>query len=84
MLAGGFQTSGQAAARAQNSRNEERARLATVASLRPFFHPRVVAVVGASGDPASIGQRLLDAVLSGGFTGAVYAVNPRATEVLGL
>jgi hypothetical protein len=37
------------------ARLEMRDRVATAASLRPFFQPRSVAVVGASRDPSSIG-----------------------------
>ena len=43
-----------------------------------------MAIVGASRDPSSIGRRVLDAVLAAGFTGQVYAVNPRAADVAGL
>jgi acetyl coenzyme A synthetase (ADP forming)-like protein len=57
---------------------------ARVASLRPFFRPRSVAVVGASRDPASIGYRLLDALVRNDFQGTVYPVNPRAAEIHGL
>jgi len=60
------------------------AQAATVASLRPFFRPKAVTVVGASRDPASIGYRLLDALVGGGFPGPVYPVNPKATEIRGL
>lgn len=66
------------------SRSEMRDRLATVASLRPFFQPRVVAVVGASRDPRSVGFRLLDALRASGFTGRIYPVNPHASELAGL
>jgi acetyl coenzyme A synthetase (ADP forming)-like protein len=57
---------------------------ASVASLRPFFHPGAVAVVGASRNPASIGHRLLDALVQGGFSGPIYPVNPKASEIRGL
>jgi acetyl coenzyme A synthetase (ADP forming)-like protein len=43
-----------------------------------------VAVIGASRDPASIGYRLLDAVVRNDFQGPVYPVNPKATAVHGL
>jgi acetyl coenzyme A synthetase (ADP forming)-like protein len=66
------------------ARLETRHRVATVASLRPFFRPKAVAVVGASRNPGSIGYRLLDALVRGGFPGPVYPVNPKATEVRGL
>jgi acyl-CoA synthetase (NDP forming) len=63
---------------------DEAATLGTVSSLRPFFRPNAVAVVGASRDPASIGYRLLAALLSSGFSGSVYAVHPQAAELHGL
>jgi acetyl coenzyme A synthetase (ADP forming)-like protein len=66
------------------ARLETRHRVATVASLRPFFRPNAVAEVGASRDPASIGYRLLDALAGGGFPGPIYPVNPKATEIRGL
>ncbi len=62
-------------------RMEMRDRVATVASLRPFFRPKSVAVIGASRDPSSIGYRILDALVRNRFQGAVYPVNPRATVV---
>ena len=63
---------------------EARHRRATAASLRPLLEPRAVAVVGASRDPASIGRRVLDALVAASFTGAVYPVNPAASEIAGL
>jgi acetyl coenzyme A synthetase (ADP forming)-like protein len=59
-------------------------RATTAASLRPFFRPRSVAVVGASRDPAGIGYRLLDALIRNSFQGPVYPVNPKASQVHGL
>jgi acetyl coenzyme A synthetase (ADP forming)-like protein len=66
------------------ARVETRDRVATVASLVPFFRPNAVAVVGASRDPAGIGHRVLVALLRNGFRGPVYPVNPRAAEVAGV
>jgi acetyl coenzyme A synthetase (ADP forming)-like protein len=63
---------------------EERRRLATAASLRPLFRPRAVAVVGASRDPTSVGGRLVAALVSSGFAGPIYPVNPHAADVNGL
>ena len=57
------------------ARSQMRDRVATVASLRPFFHPNAVAVIGASSKANSIGYRLMDALISGHFQGAVYPVN---------
>jgi len=61
-----------------------RDRAAAAASLRPFFRPRSVAVVGASRDPLSIGWRLLDALVANRFQGPVYPVNPKAAEIGGI
>lgn len=63
-------------------RSELRDRVATTASLRPFFRPQAVALVGASRDPASIGHRLLQALVSTPFQGPLYPVNPKA-DVIG-
>ncbi len=65
----------------QRSHAELRDRLATAASIRPFFHPRAVAVVGASREVGSLGYRTLHALVSNRFDGPVYAVNPHATHV---
>ena len=63
------------------ARLETRDRLATTASLRPFFRPKSVAVVGASRQPGAIGYRALEALVRNHFQGPVYAVNPKAAVV---
>lgn len=50
-------------------------------SLRPFFHPQTVAVIGASSDPLGVGHRLVDVILQGGYGGRLYPVNPHATAI---
>jgi acetyl coenzyme A synthetase (ADP forming)-like protein len=62
-------------------RSEMRDRVFTAASLRWFFKPTSVAVVGASREPSSIGYRILEALVMNRFQGPVYPVNPRATVV---
>ncbi|QIA26874.1 GNAT family N-acetyltransferase [Thermaerobacter sp. PB12/4term] len=62
-------------------RSEMRDRIATVASLRPLFRPRGIAVVGASRDPGSIGYRILEALVMNRYQGPVYPVNPKADVV---
>jgi len=52
--------------------------------LRRLFYPRAVAVVGASRDPSKIGHIVLKNILSGGYPGRVYPINPNAGEILGL
>ena len=60
------------------ARAEFRDRVASTASLRPFFQPAGVAVVGASRSATNIGTRVLNAIISAGFRGPVYPVNPKA------
>ena len=62
---------------------DERHRLATTASLGPMLRPSAVAVVGASRDRAGIGRRVLEALVAGGFGGAIYPVNPLVDEIDG-
>ena len=57
---------------------------ADVASLRPLLQPRSVAVVGASRRRASMGRAILRNLVTGGFTGPVYAVNPYAQAMEGV
>lgn len=50
-----------------------------------IFHPRSIALVGASSKPTSPVSRLfLDPLLKFGFAGPIYPVNPHATEIMGL
>jgi GNAT superfamily N-acetyltransferase len=63
------------------ARAEVRDRVATTASLHPFFQPSSVAVVGASRSPTNIGSRILNAIVSAGFKGPVYPINPEADVV---
>ncbi|HSP06275.1 MAG TPA: GNAT family N-acetyltransferase, partial [Acidobacteriota bacterium] len=62
-------------------RSEKLDRLFSVASLRPLFHPQSIAVVGASRDPESVGHHILEALVTNGFQGAVFPVNPAVTAV---
>lgn len=69
----------------QNERSrslrETRERLATAASLHNFFHPKSVAVVGASRAPDRLGHVLFRHILQSDFRGTVYPVNPTAGSV---
>jgi acetate---CoA ligase (ADP-forming) len=57
---------------------ETREKLATAASLHPFFEPESIAVIGASRDMHRLGSVLLKHLLECGYTGTVYPVNPSA------
>ena len=59
-------------------------REAAEAALRRFFRPERIAVVGASRDRDAIGGLVFANLLAGGFTGAVYPVNPNAPYVQGV
>ena len=65
-------------------RVEERDHLAVTASLRLFFEPRTVAVIGASRRRGSIGGELFRNVLAGDFAGAAYPVNRDGEPVAGV
>ena len=66
------------------ARVDERDHVAVTASLRPFFEPRTVAVIGASAQRGSIGGELFRNILTGGFTGAAYPVNGSGAPVAGV
>ena len=61
-----------------------RERSADVASMRPVLMPASVAVIGASRRPGSVGRVILRNIISGGFGGPVYPVNPGAAELDGI
>jgi acetate---CoA ligase (ADP-forming) len=63
---------------------EGRDHVAVVASLRPFFEPRVVAVIGASPRRGSIGGELFRNILKADFVGTVHPVNRNGTPVAGV
>jgi acetyl coenzyme A synthetase (ADP forming)-like protein len=65
-------------------RVESRDHVAVVASLRPFFEPRSVAVLGASPRTGTIGGELFRNILRAEFTGAAFPVNPRGSPVAGV
>jgi acetate---CoA ligase (ADP-forming) len=69
---------------AYQERVDERDHTAVEASLRPFFHPMTVAVIGASARRGSIGGELFRNVLAGGYTGAAYPVNRGGEPVAGV
>jgi acyl-CoA synthetase (NDP forming) len=48
------------------------------------FAPKSVAIVGASSNVDSPGHDYLRAIVDFGFAGAIYPINPRATEILGI
>ena len=62
----------------------ERDHVAVTASLRPFFEPRTVAVVGASKRRGTIGGELFRNVVAADFAGAAFPVNRDGDAVAGV
>jgi acetyltransferase len=54
------------------------------APLDVFFHPRRIAVIGATDHEGSVGRSLVSNLIGAQFKGAVYPVNPKRRKVLGL
>ncbi len=53
-------------------------------TLKSFFEPSSVAVVGASREPGKLGHEVFRNIIEAGFRGKLYPINPKADEVLGL
>lgn len=49
-----------------------------------FFHPRGIAVIGASANPRKLSYGVLRNLVTHGYTGPVYPVNPKGGAMLGL
>ncbi len=52
--------------------------------LHTFFHPRGVAVLGASANPTKLSYGVLHNLVTHDYPGRVYPVNPKGEEILGL
>jgi acetate---CoA ligase (ADP-forming) len=65
-------------------RFEHREELAAAAAVRALLCPRSVAVIGASRNRQTIGDRLFRNLIDGEFNGPVYPVNPAARSVQGV
>ncbi len=50
--------------------------------LDAIFAPETIAVIGASTTKGKVGHDIFANILSGGFTGTLYPVNPKAKSVL--
>ena len=53
-------------------------------ALDALFHPRAVAVIGASGDDTKFGYIVLNNIRDTGFKGGVYGISRRLKEVNGI
>jgi acetyl coenzyme A synthetase (ADP forming)-like protein len=66
------------------ARVEKRDHVAVATSLRPFFAPAAVAVIGASKRRGSIGGELFRNIIAADFAGAAYPVNRAGETVAGV
>ncbi len=55
-----------------------------IANLRYVFNPKSIAIIGASDNPAKLGNVILKNLVDGGYEGEIYPINPKYTELLGL
>jgi len=53
-------------------------------SLEFLFHPDSIALVGASENPLAFGYSFMKQMLNYGFSGKIYPINPRQSEILGV
>jgi len=53
-------------------------------SFERLFHPRSIAIIGASADLTRIGGHPIKALKNAGYKGAIYLVNPKYPELHGL
>ena len=57
--------------------------MGNISSLDAFFKPKSVAIVGASSDPKKPGHTALKNLVSMGYQGNIFPVNPREEYILG-
>ena len=65
-------------------RAAQRSQVAAAASMKPFFEPRTVAVIGANRQRGKIGAEILHNLQASGFTGKVIPVHASAEDIQGL
>jgi acetate---CoA ligase (ADP-forming) len=56
----------------------------TAHAMKGFIEPRSIAIVGATRRTGEFSMNILEHILSYGFTGKLYPVNPNATEIAGI
>ena len=59
----------------------ERDRKAAARSMQRLLRPRSVAVIGASRSPGTVGHEVVRNLVTGGFQGPVFPVNPTASHI---
>lgn len=61
-----------------------RERIAVANSIKPLLAPKSVAVIGASREENSIGNKIFRHLIEGNFRGTVYPVNQQADSISGV
>jgi L-amino acid N-acyltransferase YncA len=69
---------------AYQDRAAERSEAAATASMRSFFEPKTVAVIGASHERGKIGAEVLHNIIKDGYTGRLFAVHPSESVIDGV
>jgi acyl-CoA synthetase (NDP forming) len=55
-----------------------------LAAMNRIFHPKAVAVIGASDADGKIGNSVMKNLINGGYKGTIVPVHPKNAEVLGV
>jgi len=66
------------------ARFQDRDRIASVSAVEGVLSPRSVVVVGASRRRGTVGGELLHNIISAGYGGTLYAVNPHGGSIQGI
>lgn len=53
-------------------------------SIDPLFKPSGFAVIGASDNPSKIGNIIISNLISGGYSGKIFPVNPKHSSIHGI
>ena len=73
-----------AAATPGSAADRPRDDLPALERFRPLFHPRTVAVIGASATTPTIGNTFIRRMRAFGYPGAIYPIHPKAAHIEGL
>jgi acetate---CoA ligase (ADP-forming) subunit alpha len=52
--------------------------------LDRMFHPKTVAIIGATKEPDRVGFSILSSLIKGGYPGKIFPIHPRHKEILGI
>ncbi|MHA1168780.1 MAG: acetate--CoA ligase family protein [Candidatus Hodarchaeales archaeon] len=53
-------------------------------NIKSLFEPASIAVIGASTKKGKIGYKIVENIVTNGYTGKIYPVNPKGGEILGI